>query len=47
MFDSSGKLLYRAEQFVEERFWVDIALREEGRSGTDAVVVATGDLLEG
>ncbi|MEK7252794.1 MAG: NAD+ synthase [Actinomycetota bacterium] len=47
VFDSSGKLLYRAEQFVEERFWVDVPLRDEGRSGIEATVVSTGDLLEG
>ena len=47
VFDASGYLLYRAPQFAEERFWVDVPLREEGRSGVGAIVVSTGDLLEG
>jgi NAD+ synthase (glutamine-hydrolysing) len=47
VFDRQGTLLYRAPQFSEERFWVDVPLPEEGRSGVEAIVVATGDLLEG
>jgi NAD+ synthase (glutamine-hydrolysing) len=47
VFDGVGQLLYRAPQFVEERFWVDVPLREEGKTGVEAILVSSGDLLEG
>ncbi len=47
VFDGSGRLLYRGPQFAEERFWIDVPLAESGRSGVTAVVVSSGDLLEG
>ena len=46
-FDASGDLLYRAAQFEEELFWLDLPLTEEGRSDVTATVVSRGDLLEG
>jgi NAD+ synthase (glutamine-hydrolysing) len=47
VFAPDGTLLYRAPQFEEEMFWVDVPLPEEGRSDVDAVVVSRGTLLEG
>ena len=47
VFAADGGLLYRAAQFVEEMFWVDVPLGEEGRSGVTATFVSGGDLLEG
>jgi NAD+ synthase (glutamine-hydrolysing) len=47
VFAPDGTLLYRAPQFDEEMFWVDVPLREEGRSDVEAVVVSRGTLLEG
>jgi len=47
VFAADGTLLYRAPQFEEEMFWVDVPLPEEGRSDVDAVVVSRGTLLEG
>jgi NAD+ synthase (glutamine-hydrolysing) len=46
-FDGSGRLLYRAAQFDEELFWLDVPLPEEGGSEVRAVTVSRGDLLEG
>jgi NAD+ synthase (glutamine-hydrolysing) len=46
-FDSSGGLLYRGPQFVEDLFWIDVPLRDEGRAEAEATVVSRGDLLEG
>ncbi|MBI5157472.1 MAG: NAD+ synthase [Acidimicrobiia bacterium] len=47
VFDSEGALLYRAPLFAEERFWIDVPLPAEGRTGVEATVVSSGDLLEG
>ena len=47
VFGSEGETLYRAVQFDEELFWVDVPLREEGKSGVGATFVSGGDLLEG
>src|SRR3990172_4359209 len=47
VFDGAGALLYRAPLFAEERFWIDVPLPEEGRSGVEATVVSSGDLLQG
>jgi NAD+ synthase (glutamine-hydrolysing) len=46
-FDGEGNLLYRAPQFEEDLFWLDVPLSEEGKSGVKAVTVSRGDLLEG
>jgi predicted amidohydrolase len=46
-FGADGSVLYRAAQFAEELFWVDVPLAEEGSSGVDATFVSGGDLLEG
>ena len=46
VFDASGELLYRAPQFEEELFWVDVPLPES--TGEPAMTrVTSGDLLEG
>lgn len=47
VFDGSGGLLYRARQFAEDLFWVDVPLSESGLASVDATVVSSGDLLEG
>jgi NAD+ synthase (glutamine-hydrolysing) len=47
VFDGSGGLLYRAPQFEEDLFWVDVPLSEAGRADVEASVVSDGDLLEG
>jgi NAD+ synthase (glutamine-hydrolysing) len=47
VFAEDGTLLYRAPQFAEELFWVDVPLPEEGRRDVEAVVVSRGTLLEG
>jgi NAD+ synthase (glutamine-hydrolysing) len=47
VFTQDGSVLYRAAQFEEEMFWVDVPLPEEGKSGVEAVAVSRGDLLEG
>ena len=47
VFTADGELLYRAPQFEEDLFWVDLPLAEEGQSGVKAVTVSRGDLLEG
>ena len=41
-----GELLYRAPQFEEEMFWVDVPLPEEGRSDVEAIVVSRGTLID-
>jgi NAD+ synthase (glutamine-hydrolysing) len=46
-FDGNGALLYRARQFEEELFWLDVPLPEETRPDVEAVTVSRGDLLEG
>jgi NAD+ synthase (glutamine-hydrolysing) len=47
VFDGNGQLLYRAPQFAAERFWVDVPLSAEGKTGVEAILVSSGDLLEG
>jgi NAD+ synthase (glutamine-hydrolysing) len=47
VFDGAGSLLYRAPQFEEDLFWVDVPLPEVGRADVSATVVSAGDLLEG
>ncbi|MEE8498217.1 MAG: NAD+ synthase [Acidimicrobiia bacterium] len=47
VFDSSGEVLYRAAQFEEELFWVDVPLPESKGDAPTAQRVSTGDLLEG
>ncbi|HUU60891.1 MAG TPA: NAD+ synthase [Acidimicrobiia bacterium] len=47
VIDAAGEVLYRAPQFEEELFWVDVPLSEEGRSDVQATVVSRGTLLEG
>ena len=47
VFDSSGEVLYRAAQFEEELFWVDVPLPESNGDAPTAQRVTTGDLLEG
>jgi NAD+ synthase (glutamine-hydrolysing) len=46
-FGPDGTLLYRAPQFAEDLFWLDLPLAEEGSSGVEATVVSRGDLLDG
>ena len=47
VFDSSGEVLYRAAQFEEELFWVDVPLPESNGETPKAQRVTTGDLLDG
>ncbi len=47
VFAASGDLLYRAPQFEEDLFWVDVPLPEEGRSNVRARIVSRGTLLLG
>jgi NAD+ synthase (glutamine-hydrolysing) len=47
VFDGAGSLLYRAPQFEEDLFWVDVPLPEEGRADVTATMVSDGTLLEG
>ncbi len=47
VFDASGDLLYRAAQFEEELFWVDVPLPESGGDVPTALRVSDGDLLDG
>ena len=47
VFDAAGELLYRAPQFEEDLFWLDVPLPEEARSDVDARVVSRGTLLDG
>jgi NAD+ synthase (glutamine-hydrolysing) len=47
VFDASGTLLFRAPQFEEDLFWVDVPLPEEGKAGVAAALVSDGTLLEG
>ncbi|WKZ82968.1 MAG: NAD+ synthase [Acidimicrobiia bacterium] len=47
VFDAEGGLLYRAAQFEEEMFWVDLPITGEGRTEVVSTLVADGDLLEG
>jgi len=46
VFDASGSLLYRAQQFAEEEFWVDLPIGH-GSTKVGATRVSDGDLLEG
>jgi NAD+ synthase (glutamine-hydrolysing) len=46
VFDAGGQLLYRAPQFEEELFWIDVPLPDA--DGTPEMTrVSDGDLLEG
>ncbi|HSM01883.1 MAG TPA: NAD+ synthase [Acidimicrobiia bacterium] len=47
VFAAGGELLYRAPQFEEDLFWVDVPLPESGRADVDALTIVSGDLLEG
>ncbi|HSG78218.1 MAG TPA: NAD+ synthase [Acidimicrobiia bacterium] len=47
VLDATGELLYRAPQFDEDLFWVDVPLPEEARSNVDARIVSRGTLLDG
>jgi len=47
VFAAGGELLYRAPQFEEDLFWVDVPLPETGRADVDALTITSGDLLEG
>ena len=48
VFDASGALLYRAAQFAEEHFWVDVPVPQRTREpAVTPTVVSDGDLLEG
>jgi len=47
VFDAAGETLYRAAQFEEELFWVDVPLPSSGAQAPQAVEVTSGDLLEG
>ena len=47
VFGADGSLVYRAAQFEEEQFWVDVPLSDEGRSDVDVIRVTDGDLLDG
>jgi len=47
VFDASGELLYRAAQFEEELFWVDVPLPESNGDAPEAARVTSGDLLDG
>jgi NAD+ synthase (glutamine-hydrolysing) len=47
VFAAGGDLLYRAPQFAEDLFWVDVPLPESGRADVEALPVSSGDLLEG
>jgi NAD+ synthase (glutamine-hydrolysing) len=47
VFAESGDLLYRAPQFEEDLFWVDVPLPAEGRSNVRARIVSRGALLLG
>jgi NAD+ synthase (glutamine-hydrolysing) len=47
VFAAGGEILYRAPQFEEDVFWVDVPLPEAGQSDVDALTITSGDLLEG
>jgi NAD+ synthase (glutamine-hydrolysing) len=47
VFGADGSLIYRAPQFEEDLFWVDVPLPESGVADVDALVISSGDLLEG
>ncbi len=47
VFAASGKLLYRAPQFVEQLFWVDVPLPPPEPGAAPAAIVSTQPLLEG
>jgi NAD+ synthase (glutamine-hydrolysing) len=46
VFDASGELLYRAPQFEEELFWIDVPLGDAD-GAPEMTRVTDGDLLEG
>jgi NAD+ synthase (glutamine-hydrolysing) len=47
VFAAGGDLMYRAPQFDEDLFWVDVPLLDTGRANVDSLLVSAGDLLEG
>jgi NAD+ synthase (glutamine-hydrolysing) len=47
VFDAAGDVLYRAAQFEEELFWVDVPLPASSDGDPTRIVVSGGDLLEG
>ncbi len=47
VFDGSGDLMYRAAQFEEELFWVDVPLPDSDSAEPTMTRVTNGDLLDG
>lgn len=47
VFDASGELLYRAAQFDEELFWVDVPLADSDADEPPMTRASWGDLLDG
>ncbi len=47
VFDAAGRILYRAPQFAERLFWVDVPLPPHRPGGDGPAVVSTVPLLEG
>ncbi len=47
VFDAAGDLMYRAAQFEEELFWVDVPLTDSASAEPPMTRVTAGDLLDG